>query len=283
MQLNQPRQVIYRPTPFNFEDIQEKADEYLNTVRGEAARIAENARKEIISLRDRINQELVDKRAELAKKEKELHARQEKLNVEAEQVKSLRQEIEAAKYEEARESGRKTGYEQGHAEGYDAGKEQALADYDVRLKAEADRITGESLATLMPALKAAVEHLSNAENKFVASWEQGALRVASAIAHQAISRELPNMIDVPLRLLREALELAVGSMRLKIRMNPDDVEALQSQIDTLVREITPAAETEIISDIRVASGGCYLETTQGIIDQRIESRLERIVSELEQY
>jgi flagellar biosynthesis/type III secretory pathway protein FliH len=127
-----------------------------------------------------------------------------------------------------------------------------------------------------------VDKLVSAESLFISLWEEEALHVAAAIAHQAVNRELPNMVDVPLRLVREALELAVGSVKLKIRMNPQDVESLRQEVDSLVGKITPAAETEIVADVRISPGGCYLETTQGIIDQRIESRLERIVSELGQ-
>lgn len=39
----EPHQVIYRPQPFNFVDMQAKADEYLESVRAEASRITESA------------------------------------------------------------------------------------------------------------------------------------------------------------------------------------------------------------------------------------------------
>jgi len=275
-----PQQVIYHPQPFNFVDMQTKADEYLDSVRAEAARITDSAKSEISRLRDSVNEELNRQKQELADRERQLDEQAKKLADEEKRLKTLRQEIEAAKYNESEKRGYDAGFEQGNQDGYKAGEEKAKTDYDERLKKEADRITPESLKTLKPALEKAIENLVEAENVFVSRWEEGALHITAAMARQAIRRELPNMADVPIKLLREALELAVGCTRLKIRMNPQDVESLNQEIHTLIQKILPIAETEIIADIRVTPGGCYLETSQGIIDQRIESRLERIVSEL---
>ena len=276
----QDHRVIYRPSPFNFVDMQEKADAYLETVRAEATRISEEARAELTRLRDAANAELEQKRRELQQFERKLNERETLLEAESHRVHSLHDEIEKAAYDEAKTKGHKEGYDCGYAEGYADGENKSLTDYQERLQQEADKITKDAFQTLMPALETAIEKLVAAENVFLSRWEEGAIQVTAAIAHQAISRELPNMIDVPLQLLREALELAVGSVRLKIHMNANDVEALRQEVDTLITKIAPAAETEVIADIRVSPGGCYLETTYGTIDQRIDSRLERIVSEL---
>ena len=213
---DEQQRVIYRPTPFNFVDMQEKADAYIASVRTEAARIAEEARAELTRLRNEANAELEQKKRELRNVERELAEREEQLAAESKRVQSLRDEIEKAAYDEAKAKGHKEGYESGHAEGYAAGEKQALTDYQERLQQEADTLTKEAFQTLMPALETAVDKLVSAENLFVSLWEEEALQVAAAIAHQAINRELPNMVDVPLRLLREALELAVGSVKLKI-------------------------------------------------------------------
>ena len=278
----QDHRVIYRPSPFNFVDMQEKAETYLASVRAEALHISDQTRAELTQLRNAANAELERKRRELQEVERQLVEREKRLASESKRVQSLRDEIEKAAYDEAKVNGHNEGYECGHGEGYTAGEKQALTDYQERLQQEADTLTKEAFQTLMPALETAVDKLVSAENLFVSLWEEEALHVAAAIAHQAINRELPNMVDVPLRLLREAMELAVGSVRLKIRMNPKDFESLRQEIDTLIKKITPAAETEVVADGRIEPGGCYLETTQGIIDQRIASRLERILSELGQ-
>ena len=276
------QRVVYRPTPFNFVDMQEKADAYLEAVRVEATRIAEEARAELTRLRNAANAELEQKKRELQEIEQKITERENQLEAETQRVHLMRDEIKKTTYDEAKAKGHKEGYDSGHAEGYAVGENQALTDYQERLQQEADTITKDAFQTLMPALETAIEKIAVAENLFVSRWEEGAIQVAAAIARQTINRELPNMIDVPLQLLREALELAVGSVQLKIHMNANDVEALRQEIDTLIQKIAPAAETEVVADIRVSPGGCYLETTYGTIDQQIDSRLKRIVSEVGQ-
>jgi len=271
---------IFRPVAFNFQDIQENADAYLQKVRAEAARIAEETKNEIARLRNEVTTELTTRRKELEAAKKEQTLLDEELKQEKIRLQELRKEMETAQYQESFENGKKDGYEAGFPEGYQMGEQKALKDYDEKVKQQSHEIMAAKLETLMPALKEIVEGLRNSEAMFLAHWEQRTIQVATAIAQQAISRELPNMIDVPMKLLKEALELAVGSTRLKIRMHPQDVEALQPEIERLVNEITPAATAEIVSDIRISPGGCFLETTQGTIDQRVESRLSRIQEEL---
>ncbi|MDR1958570.1 MAG: hypothetical protein LBQ54_05960 [Planctomycetaceae bacterium] len=271
---------IFRPVAFNFQDIRESADAYLAKVKSEAARIAAETKAEIERLRTEISADLTSQRQVLEIKEKEILAREEKVKAEEAKLGDRQKTIETAKYEEAFEQGKREGYDAGFKQGYETGEKQALTDYNERLSQECHSIITNRLETLFPAVQAAVSQLKESEAMFLACWEQQTVQLAATIARQTISRELPNMADVPLKLLREALELAIGSVRLKIRMNPRDVEFLEPEIDRLIRQITPAAETEIVSDIRISPGGCYLETSQGMIDQRLESRLARIQEEL---
>ena len=81
-------------------------------------------------------------------------------------------------------------------------------------------------------------------------------------------------------MVREALELAAGSPHVKIALNPDDFDALDTQIQSLIKEIAQVAETEIIPDRTVSAGGCRVETRQGLIDQQVETQLNRIIAEL---
>jgi flagellar biosynthesis/type III secretory pathway protein FliH len=88
------------------------------------------------------------------------------------------------------------------------------------------------------------------------------------------------MIDVPLKLLREVLELGAGSATVRVRLNSGDYDTLQPQIDILVREMTKSVQTEIVPDVKISPGGCILETSLGVVDNQIEARLERIEQEL---
>jgi flagellar assembly protein FliH len=125
-----------------------------------------------------------------------------------------------------------------------------------------------------------IDRLELAKQTFLQHWERSAVKIAEAIAAKAIDRQLPEMVDVPMRLLREALELGTGSTSIRIRLNQQDYDALKPQMDLLIQEMTRSVHTEIVGDISVSPGGCILETPQGIIDNQIESRLARIEQEL---
>ncbi len=106
--------------------------------------------------------------------------------------------------------------------------------------------------------------------------------MASAIAERIIRRRLPRQPELPLTLVREALDLAAGSSRLRIHINPVDREALGNQVEMILRELSVLTRAEVVADREITSGGCRVETEFGVIDQQIETQLARIEEELTQ-
>ena len=271
---------VFKPVTFNFVDLQTKAEEYLAKTKAEAREIMEAARNEVAKLREeiRVEQELSQALAQKVQADSEIL--QKRIAEETAFLDNKRKEVETQAYQTGYDLGQKEGYEEGRKTGYADGELQATLDHDAKVKQEVQILLAGKLETLLPSLHSAVQQLQTAQQSFLLLWEQSAVHVASAFAHRAIARQLPEMIDVPLRLLREALELAVGCSQMKIRLNPVDYETLEPQIQTLIDELSGAAETEILPDVRITRGGCLLETSLGTIDQRIESRLDRIKMEL---
>ena len=271
---------IFKPVAFNFVDLETKAEDFLANIKAEARQIMENARSEVAKLREEIRREQENSRVLAEKIQTDSDAFNKRLAEETAFLDQKRKEVETQAYNSGFELGKKEGYDEGRKTGYADGELQASLDHDANVKQEVQILLAGKLETLFPALHEAVGQLKTAQQSFLLLWEQSAIHVASTIANQAISRQLPEMVDVPLRLLREALELAVGCSRMKIRLNPTDYETLGPQMDTLIAELAGVAETEIVQDMRISRGGCLLETSLGTIDQRIEARLERIEMEL---
>jgi len=136
------------------------------------------------------------------------------------------------------------------------------------------------MATLLPALRQAVDEIRHARHAWLAHWQQRAVHVAAAIARRILRRELSHQPHLALELLREALELAAGNPRLRIRLNPADYAALGAQAQRLADQLAPLAQTEIVADPDIGLGGCRVETHFGVIDQQIETQLARIAEEL---
>ncbi|MGL6226998.1 MAG: FliH/SctL family protein [Thermoguttaceae bacterium] len=276
----EPLQATFRPTGFNFVDLESKAEAYLAHVKAQTERITQEARAEVLKVREEIRKEQEETSALSLKMQNESAAFQKRLAEENAVLDEKRRNAEQQGYEKGFAEGRDAGFQEGRSQGYADGELQAKLDHDLQVKQEVQIFLGDKLETLIPAIKSSVEQIQTAQQSFLRLWEQSAIHVAGAIAERAISRQLPEMVDVPLRLLREALELAVGCSQMRIRLNPDDYETLKPQMDSLIEELSGAAETEIISDVRISPGGCLLETSLGTIDQRIGSRLDRIKMEL---
>lgn len=161
---------------------------------------------------------------------------------------------------------------QARDEGYEAGREEIDQIVEAQL---ADQV-----ATLLPALRQAVDDVRHAKQAWLAHWEKSGVHVAAKIAERLIRKELRETPEITLTLLREALELASGSTRLRIHMNPADHETLGPQAESLIAEFSSLGPTKLITDPQVTAGGCRVETRFGMIDQQFETQLARIEEEL---
>jgi len=138
------------------------------------------------------------------------------------------------------------------------------------------------LTTVIPALKQAVQNIDDARHAWLSHWESGAIHLAAVIARRLIRRELTSQPEIPLTLIREALELAAGESKLRIFLNPLDIQSLGDQVQTLVGELSPHISAEVVADADITQGGCRVETQFGVIDQQFETQLQRIEEELKQ-
>lgn len=159
---------------------------------------------------------------------------------------------------------------------------QQAAEHSVQQRIEqlASMLVNQQVETLMPSLEKTLAHIQEARHDWLAHWENQAITLITAIAGRVIRRELKETPDICLTLLKEALELAAGNPRLRIRMNPTDLESLGDAARGLVDKFTTLASVEFLADAEISLGGCVVETEHGIIDQQIETQLARIEEEL---
>ena len=136
------------------------------------------------------------------------------------------------------------------------------------------------LATVLPALRQVIDDIQHAKQAWLTHWEASAIHVAAAIAERLIRGELSQRPEITLALIREALELAAGSSRLRIHINPADRQAIGQQVEMLINELSTLTTAELVADPEITPGGCRVETNFGVIDQQFEAQLKRIEEEL---
>jgi flagellar assembly protein FliH len=252
----------------------------LDQVRAEARKIVETARAEVAQVRSETLEALKRKAQSLEERAVAIEAVRKQLDEDSEALERRYRELEKAAFEEARKKGREEGIRAGRAEGLRTGREEAVAIVERKNVEEIARRTKEACETAVAPIRKLVQEMRGTRQALLKNWEENILQICAAIAYQAIMREPEILHDAPLDLLREALELAMNCATLKIRMNPRDVENLNEQIQAILEETGNLAKSEVISDSKITRGGCLVETSLGVVDERLESRLERIVAEL---
>jgi flagellar assembly protein FliH len=145
---------------------------------------------------------------------------------------------------------------------------------------ELARRHAEQWATLAPAFEKLVAELRDARQAWLDHWEKSAVGLSVAIARRVLRRELTRQPDVALDLVREALELAAGSDRVRVVLSPADHESLGPRVADLAKELSGLGTVEVAADAAISPGGCRVETRFGQIDQQFEAQLARIEEEL---
>jgi flagellar assembly protein FliH len=147
-------------------------------------------------------------------------------------------------------------------------------------QAEIERIVQKQLAPQWATVRQIVQEIRHSKQAWLTHWEKSGVHVAAAIAQRLIRRELEKTPQITLTLVREALELAVGSSQLRVHLNPADHETLRPHLEGLIAELAPLGTAELVADPAIQRGGCRLETRFGVVDQQFDAQLARIEEEL---
>ena len=246
----------------------------------EARNIVESARSEIDQLKSSAYEVLLKERQSLEERVSILEETRKQLEEDTNELERRYREMEDNAFEEARRKGFEKGIEEGRDEGFRDGSEKARIAFEKETEAEVARRVSEACEIATEPIRKLLDEMKGTRQALLRNWEENILQISAAIAFQTIMREPTLLREAPLDLLREALDLAMNCATLKIRMNPRDVSNLGDSIKAILEETGNLAKSELVSDPKITIGGCLVETSLGVVDERLESRLERIVDEL---
>lgn len=143
-----------------------------------------------------------------------------------------------------------------------------------------DEKVAQQMQALVPALDSAVTQIKDSKQQWLQHWETSIVKLSTSIAAHIIRRELKTEPELPLKWIREALQLAAGSADVSIHLHPNDLETLRGEVDRLVALFCPLATGRIVADPSITAGGCRVETQFGAIDVQLETQLARVEQEL---
>jgi flagellar assembly protein FliH len=170
--------------------------------------------------------------------------------------------------QEMEDQARARGYEAGYSQGFAAGEDEAK-----RRGAEMHRQSTEDFKAAVQAFVTLIEH-QRAE--LWVQQEPLMIDLVFELTRKVIKMEVDASHDVALAMVQNTLRRVANTNSLRIRINPDDLEAIREHRDELLSLVDGLNHIDIIEDRRVDRGGCIADTSSGTIDARVNSQLEEL-------
>jgi flagellum-specific ATP synthase len=157
-------------------------------------------------------------------------------------------------------------YEDGYAEG----QNQSLQNEREKLKP-----VGQMLKNASAIIKD--HHASVIQNA-----PANAVDLAMAMARKIVRKEMEKGDDRRIDALRNIVTMAVAHDSAKIRLHPEDEQAVMSALLEALPDAAASNNFELLLDKSIQPGGCLVETDFGTVDARIDKQLDAIEAELTQ-
>jgi flagellar assembly protein FliH len=162
------------------------------------------------------------------------------------------------------------------AKATEEGRQAAMQAVEASVRGRLDQ----QLSNALSAVKQAAERIDQSRQTWQKQGEKHLVQLASAIAARLCRRELNRGPELSLVWIREALEMAITSATITLRLHPQDHASLAGQIQAIRKSLAGLGAVEIVADSSISAGGCFVDTQFGSLDQQLEAQLARIAEEL---
>ncbi len=189
----------------------------------------------------------------------------------AEEIEAIRQAAWEEGLKDGKAEGLKQGLEQGlqegHKEGFEQGQQQGLDEGRQQGQSDVQQVS-ESLTKILDQLARPMAQVDH-------DVEQQLVSLAVALARAVVRVEPSINQEVLLSALQEALQvLPVNESSYVIRVNPDDLEVLQSHFS---EQHIQQQHWQFVADSELARGGVDVVTDSNAVDLSIERRCRDIL------
>lgn len=148
--------------------------------------------------------------------------------------------------------------------GYDEGLARGLAEARVQA------------ANALEAAAAAERSLTEMRDQYLARADAAAVELAFQIAEKVIGGTVAADPEAVLGVVSGALLRTTDRDHLVVEVNPGDFELVRDAASELAARLGGINRMEVISERRVAPGGCIVRTEEGEIDARIAAQIGRV-------
>ncbi len=145
----------------------------------------------------------------------------------------------------------KDAYQAEKLKGYKEGKNQASI---------------EAMEKIFYGVQQSIDYLSNIEQE-MAKLVSSAMRKIVADYDQQ---------ELTLGIVKNALQVVRNQKEIKLHVAPDQLDSIKQKIHTILADYSSISFIDIISDSRLSTGDCILESEMGIVDARIEHQIKAL-------
>ena len=151
--------------------------------------------------------------------------------------------------------------EQAYIRGFEVGEKEGLESAKNRVE------------SLLAGLDQSLLGLSKVKKELSLIAEREAVELALSIARKIVHQEIATDRTVIVNIVKKALKKVSHHKRIKIRLNPADLDAM-NEIRSQTPGLTDSFDEVIFEgDTSIGNGGCVIDTNFGDVDARIEKQL----------
>jgi len=162
--------------------------------------------------------------------------------------------------------------ERAYHNGFTDGKAQGINDGEDK----GFELGTQKIEPLISSIKEALIQLDAIRKDTYQQVEKEVVDLALAIAQKVICREISTDPETVVCVAKEALAKVDDPGKIKIKMNPSDLQFInetQYQLSNLIADVN---HVTFEAEESIQSGGCIIETELGEIDARIEKQLQAV-------
>ena len=180
--------------------------------------------------------------------------------------------------EAERQSARALGYADGWAQGQRAALAQTRAETEavVRDAAELAARQAEVLARSIRALERAADELEARALPVMESAQDELAAAAVLVAETLLGRELELRAGGSLDAVHRALALAPQGRPLRVRLHPDEYEAVRAALASAPQADTAGRVIDLVPDATIEPAGCVVDCDATRIDAQLGPALARV-------
>jgi flagellar assembly protein FliH len=168
----------------------------------------------------------------------------------------MAQQARLQEMERELESRPKQAYQRGYDEGQTAGIQAANA----------------RLEPVIAKLASSIKDLATVRKRHLMEAEEDAVRLALAVAHRILHRELSVDPESLLGVVKAVFERVDGRDVHRVRLHPDDVPILQRHLAA----VGMPPRVELVPDTGLERGSVIVDTNRGSLDASVSSQLKEI-------